>query len=327
MSKLGNVNNLYGKKFSLVCANTTGSNILSMHNLPQSSLILTAMPDVDKDDEDTGIFSLVCTDYEGNPIRLTYTLQEGSGLFTDDEYKDVIKVKIDNDSIIENENNELLFDINAVIDNRTIIVKNNKYQVNINALDKADEKTKGTVKIDNSTVKLDNNKRLYIETGNLSVTNGADFGVIQGDGNTINIDSDGTINVVTNNLQKASKTQYGVSLPDGSTIISNNGTLSVITENLRHSNDRELGISKPDNITITLDKQNNYKVNTQNLKYADNKNYGVIKADNKSITITDGVISMNNYSSINKDSYDMRNKIEMLDTKITTLKKILMKNI
>ena len=35
MSKLGNINNLYGKKFSLVCANTTGSNILNMHNLPQ----------------------------------------------------------------------------------------------------------------------------------------------------------------------------------------------------------------------------------------------------------------------------------------------------
>ena len=267
-------------------------------------------------------------EYKGKYYTAVMSVEKGSFKKSSfDEYKDVIKVKIDNDSIIENENNELLFDINAVIDNRTIIVKNNKYQVNINALDKADEKTKGTVKIDNSTVNLDNNKRLYIETGNLSVTNGADFGVIQGDGNTINIDKNGTINVVTNNLQKASKTQYGVSLPDGSTIISNNGTLSVITENLRHSNDRELGISKPDNITITLDKQNNYKVNTQNLKYADNKNYGVIKADNKSITITDGIISMNNYSSINKDSYDMRNKIEMLDTKITTLKKILMKNI
>jgi len=83
MSKLGNVRQSYGKQFNAAIANTYGTYVLGGSNLPSNTLIV-ASP-VSQNNDDRGSYSLLITDYIGNPVRLTYTLREGTGMkYSDD---------------------------------------------------------------------------------------------------------------------------------------------------------------------------------------------------------------------------------------------------
>ena len=97
MTSLGNIYSSYGKSFSVAVANTYSNVVLSSNNLPENTIIIAS--NVDDNYEDTGSYSLIVTDNYGSPIRLTYTISEGNGLYYSDK-EDAISLNIDNDTII-----------------------------------------------------------------------------------------------------------------------------------------------------------------------------------------------------------------------------------
>ena len=101
MSKLGYIASSYGKQMNISIANTYSYNVLAGSNLPINSIIIAS--NIDENNNDTGTYSLIATDNEGNPVRLTYTVKEGNGLYYNTD-KDYISLNIDNNVIIEKEN-------------------------------------------------------------------------------------------------------------------------------------------------------------------------------------------------------------------------------
>ena len=79
MSKLGYISNSYGKQFNISVANTYSYNVLNGSNLPVNSIIIAS--NVNENNNDTGSYSLIATDSVGSPVRLTYTIKEGNGLY------------------------------------------------------------------------------------------------------------------------------------------------------------------------------------------------------------------------------------------------------
>ena len=114
MSQLGYIYNSYGTQFNIAVANTYAFNILNSNsNLPTNTIIISAP----YDNKDIGSYSLLATDNDGNPVRLTYTIQEGNGLNYKDDH---LEINIDNDTIIEKENG-LKVNLQNIIDNKSNI--------------------------------------------------------------------------------------------------------------------------------------------------------------------------------------------------------------
>ena len=116
MSKLGYVEKMYGNTVNIVTTNAPGNKIISNNaetSLVKNSLIIASPTDTDNNDINTP--SIVATDFEGNPIRLTYTMMPGEGLVINSNNPDVMKMSIDKETIIT-ENGGLRVDTDFVSD-------------------------------------------------------------------------------------------------------------------------------------------------------------------------------------------------------------------
>lgn len=141
MSKVGNIEKMFGNRFDIVATNATADMIINAKNkdlaLIPSSLVITSPLDSDNQEiADKGTPSLLITDYEGNPMRLTYTIQPGDGLVVDYNNKDVIKMSIDQKTIKDNKiNGELYVNpkalINETSDNILQVSSENTIVVNV----------------------------------------------------------------------------------------------------------------------------------------------------------------------------------------------------
>lgn len=291
MSKLNNIENTYGGSVKFVSTNVSGDKLLSLHGLTQNSVIITSL--TNEDNEDKGIFSILATDYEGNPARITYTIQEGNGLYLDN---DALSMHIDNKTLQVNDNG-LHVNLDNVIDNNTIQNNKNKISVSTKNLPLTSEETNGVFAIDENTIKITGDT-IYVETDNLDLASSTNIGIVKLDGKTIKLDKDNNIYIDTENLDHSNKSYYGISKPDNTTISVNNGIYSVNTESLKQATIKSFGISKPDNKTI-LSYNGIYSVNTQNIDKASELQYGVIKTDNESFIINDdNNIAVNDYDNI-----------------------------
>ena len=316
MSKLGYIQESFGKQFNIAISNTYGYNVLGGNNLPSNTLIISSP--VDEDNNDIGTYSLLVTDYLGTPIRLSYTIQEGNGLIYNN---DSIELVIDNDTIVEN-NNQLSAYLFSLVDNDTIIVNEDKLDINLDNLNKISEDNRGLFKIDEKTIKS-NEGELYVDTSSLNYANkNINSGIVIGDGLTINSEN-GILSVIQDSIYKSSKDNFGVVKGGNDTLNIENGVISVNTENLSKSNEIEYGIVKPDNITIGLNEKQELVINTQNLEKVSYTNGGIFKYDPEIFEINNDKLSIKNINKINEKLSNIKQNIDNLKLKIDDLNTLL----
>lgn len=322
MSKLGYIQNSYGKQFNIGISNTYGTNILSGINLPANTLIISSP--IDEDNNDIGSYSIFVTDSLGNPVRLTYTISQGNGLNYSQEI-DSLKLDIDNDTIIE-QNHQLTANISNLIDNYTIKYENDKIDIDLNNINKSSEYNRGLFKIDDNTIKSDNGK-IYVDTDNLKYVNkNTSYGICIGDGNTI-ISKQGVLSINQDNLSIANNDQYGIVSGVSDSINFEDGVISVITDNLDKCSADKSGVISIDNSTIKLDSYNQLTIDTENLNKLSLTNKGVFKYDdnvfnieNNSLTIKDNEKFINKISTIKSKEDILKNKINNINQLLDTYK-------
>lgn len=310
MSNLGNIEKTLGKQFDIVVANTEGVNVESALGLPEQVLIIAAPQN---NGEDTGIYTLFVTDSNGNPIRLTYNIVGGNGIEIDG---DNMRFHIDGSTLTTNDGN-IVLDIENLIDNKTIYF-NNGIKVNAEKLDKASASRYGVIKLDNSTIKKDQDGRVYVDTDNLEYATNSVLGIVFADDNTI-YSNDGKFYVVAKNLVHAVDGEYGVCTCDNKTILSKDGMLIVNADGLSVSDIKKPGVSKCDGKTI-LSKEGMYHVETKNLPHASEKEYGTIKPDNETVKVKEGMLFVEDYENTYKTCETLNKKITSLNDKIKELK-------
>ena len=242
MSRLGYIENSYGKHFKIAVANTTGRNVLNGSNLPTNSLIVAS--DVNEYNDDIGTYSLIATDYQGKPVRLTYTINEGNGLYYNPK-KDVLSLNIDNETI-KDLKGKLGFDYKNSIDKKTIV--------------------------------LNSKDKLSVDVDNLDITSSKNVGVARIDGDTLGM-MDDVVHVNTANLDYSNtgSNLYGIGVGDGDTIVARNGKMSVQTQSFRKAHDNVAGIAKPDNVTTYITASGKLTVKEEGLSHANVEKYGLIK--------------------------------------------------
>ena len=299
MSKLGNIQESYGKQITIAIANTYSSTVMGSTSLPKNALIISSPIVTDEQENvyDYGTYNMIMTDNYGNPVRLTYTIQQGNGLSVDKLNDDILKLNIDENTLITNDYGELTVNKTKIIDNDTLVINdNNKIEVNINNLQSASLDTLGVVKIDNETIKTTTTGQLYVETENLDRANDDQYGVVTSDNNTVHIDSNGVLSVNTQNLTKATVDSLGVVKIDGNTIKTQNGTVYVSTENLSRTTSANMGVAKVDGSTISA-VSGVLSINLNGLKHASQSQYGLVKYGD-SIIVKNGVASVKDYDKL-----------------------------
>ena len=309
MSKLGNIYNSYGSQFNVAIANTYSSNILNGNNLPSNSIIISSP--IDENGDDIGSYSLIISDSNGNPVRLTYTIQEGNGLIYDN---DSIKLNIDTNTITDN-NHNIGININSIIDNSTIKNQGTYLYIDKDNLKKCSENEFGTFIVDGKTI-LSVDGTLTIDTNNLDFANkdNLQYGVGIGDGNTI-ISNNGVFSVNTNNLKLATENNYGVLYTGSSEVNIDNGVVSINTDVLPLASNNDYGIVKPDDNTLYINENNQLALNDQNLIKADVNKLGTFKYDPNTLDVDkDGYLSVKNINNFD-------NSISKIDDNINKIKK------
>jgi hypothetical protein len=232
-TQLGNVTQIYGHKHNTTVTNLNGETIMSSAYLNKNTIIISSPQSINK--EDIGTYSLFVTDSEGQPVRLSYTIQPGNGLVigrngepaVSGDGLDVISMAIDNHSIMADdpEYPEAIYvKKENIIDNDTLMV--------VTPSDKP-----SCIKV--ITENLDH-------AGNTA----SGFGIAQGDGVTITT-ADGYLTVQTRNLDYADDETDTHGIIDANTnpyrtVRSDNGILSVWTQNLDRANEDSVGVVKPD---------------------------------------------------------------------------------
>ena len=312
MSKLGNIYSSYGQQFNIAIGNTYSYNVLSGVNLPKNIIIISSP--IDEDNNDTGTYSLICTDSLGNPVRLTYTIQQGNGLSLDN---DVIYLNIDNETI--KNSNGLHIDLSNIYSD-VILTNDNILQIDNDQLSIISQYSRGVSKGDNNTIKNDDGM-LYVNTENLQYANNSTstYGIITSSDNNISINN-GVLSLNQDNLTKASNEEYGICHGDEITVSINNGILEVNTQNLERASESYYGIINIDNSKILSD-NGLLSINTDNLNIADNKTIGIIDIDNSSIKLNDNnQITIPDYKTFNDDLDGLINDINSNITDLDNLK-------
>lgn len=323
MSKLGNVQESYGKQFMIAVANTYGENVLASTSLPKNTLIISSP--VDSNGNDIGTYNMIITDNFGNPVRLTYTIQQGNGLSVDNSNTDILKLNIDSNTLKTNEYGELTINKKNVFDGNTIVInENNKVEVNTNNLTNASLNTLGVVKIDNNTIKTTTAGQIYVDTENLDRANDNQYGIVISDNNTVHINSNGVLSVNTQNLNKATTTSFGVVKLDGKTIQSKNNAIYVSTEDLTKVTSSNVGVAKVDGTTLTA-VSGVISVNLNALTHASKDRYGLVKY-NESIVVNDGIASVKDYDKILSKIEDEKILLAELQNSVNRLQDSILNN-
>lgn len=311
MSKLGYIRQSYGKQFNAAIANTYGTNVLGGSNLPSNTLIVSSP--ISQNNDDRGSYSLLITDYIGNPVRLTYTLREGTGMKYSD---DTMRVNIDNYTIIDS-NHRLTADLSKLVDNKTVIYADDMISIDRSQLDIVSPSSVGLFMINGTTVKSANNV-LYADTNELQHANENSPGTVIGDGITVRTEQ-GIMSVIEDNLPHATESDYGFVRGNNSTLDVNDGIMSVVTSLLDYSGVDRPGIVTADNSTIVFNTDSELTIDTQKLDKASTSNTGVFKYDPTVFSINDGVLSVSNYFDIQEYINKLSLKIGDLSQKTTDI--------
>lgn len=303
MSKLGNINLSYGKQINIAVANTYSYILLNSGNLPPNTIIVSSPID---NKYDTGSYSMIITDNDGNPVRLTYCIKEGNGLYSTDN-KDVIKLNIDDNTIKVN-NDGLYVDL-SIYNHNSVYVNENKLNVDTSMINSSSKDNRGIISIDDNTVKSANDK-LYINTENLTFSdnNTMTYGILVSSDESFTINN-GIISLNVDNLPHATNDNYGIVKGDESTISCTNDYVQINTDNLSMATKDEFGIILPDNKKIkSVDGV--LMVESDKLNTANTTNKGIISIDGSSININkNGQITINNYSNMIDKLNEINNKI------------------
>ena len=302
MSQIGNIYNSYGHEFNIAVANTTSENVLTAITLPPDMIIISTETNIETD-EDTGKFSMIATDYEGTPVRLTYCMKEGNGLYS---YNDVMSMHIDGVTIVESDS--MTIDPEELSFDDTIDKNQNGYiGINVDALPKASAKKFGTVKVDGFTVRASKEK-ISVDTSSLDLASGQMPGICIGDGSTI-IANSGKVDVPVDNLIKCSDSSFGVFKVDDSSISSKEGVISLNQTYL--ISDSHIGLVKPDARTI-ISADGTLQINGNGLTKASNVSAGTV--------ILGDEFGKNNAGQIYlKESISMTSYIDSLNSRISKI--------
>lgn len=285
MSRLGYIENSYGKSFSVSVANTYSFNILGHEeSLPSNTLIIAS--NVDEDNNDIGTYSLLMTDSYGTPIRLTYTLSEGNGLYYSSE-DDYLSLRMDEKGIIYTENGLSLNLSEYLSDIFVPDVEKNSISINKDKIPISDYNTLGISYIDGKTILVDDGE-IFANTSALTYSNNNtnEYGIAIGDGDSITVNN-GIVSLNIEYISRADENLYGLSMADGVTVNSNNGELTVITSNLDRATTESKGISRPNANSLIIGNDSKLIVNTENLDTATNNSKGISKIDVNTLIIND----------------------------------------
>lgn len=310
MSKLGNLKKSYGNRLNIAISSISGDLLLSGKRLPANTLILNSRINDKKEDiEVTGIF---ITDYEGNAVRLTYTIEPGNGLNT---AHDKVFISTD-DTLCVNNNGALSVNLKQLVDNDTLIVTDdNKLKLNTSSIDFASKTKGGVVTLDNLTLKNNEDNVLYVDTINLEYATNFSLGIAKPDttGKTTMFLEDYSLAVDTSKLTMSTVDKHGICKVDNNTINAKNGILSANINNFDKANSSKYDVAKIDNNTIKLNSNNCIYVDTSCLPKATSLTKGIVKVDNNTISIVDGIASV-------KDHKQMLDKIKTYNTTLNKLK-------
>jgi hypothetical protein len=333
MSQVGNVEKMYGGTLNIVTTNAPGDKILDYgeeHVFTENSLIISSPVNVNGEViSDKGTPSIICVDFEGKPLRLTYTIQPGDGIVADFNNPDVIRMNIDKHTLnTEGESGDigvpsgkLRVEVSGLIDHNTSLVnKNNNLVVNPGCfVDNHSLKTASrwyggdSSLYDQQDASFENHKFepnfIYINKENLcdGTTIVADTSYLEAYNNIANketafestpwlANSYTKLKVNTAGLEKATNTTYGIVRADENTIAISDGVIHVITKKLDLVNeDGGYGIvrthKKADSEDPIWAKDGYLKINTAKMTKAGNKaKHKTAKNDNVfGVCIADGL--------------------------------------
>lgn len=341
-TQIGNTTKAFGREYSMSVTNYGGDDLMKSYDmLHENTLIISSK--VDNNLEDIGSYAMFMTDAEGHPVRLTYTIQPGNGLYVDPNDTDIIRMVIDENSITADDGDEIYVNKNNIIDNNTLTVnpteggyaKRGRIAVVTANLEKATDVKYGIVKGDEITtyIDLDTPGEIHVNTQNLDTVDDRSNrdGIVRHSSEMYRtIEAvDGKLQVLTYNLDKATSESFGVVKTDDVTIqADDNGQISVITEGLDKANQYRFGIVQGDENTVNID-NGIITVNTRNLAPANYDEAGVVKVDKYSLIVDGGgFLEVNRFNEIEAilennnpehaifrdDIEDLKNRVSKLET-------------
>jgi len=307
-TQLGNTTKSFGKEYNISVSNLGGEGVLSTYSyLRENTIIIDSK--VDSNFEDIGSYSIFMTDSNGNPVRLTYTIQPGNGLYPDPTDTDILRMVIDDSSIMANDGDEIYVNKHNIIDNDTLTVdptddgnsKRGRIHVVTQNLEKASDARYGVVTSDQNTTyipyeyykNINSDPDAEPEYQKIELNNPGD---IPQDYDLL-VES-GKIMVNTQNLDTVddSSNRDGIVKHNSETfrtIEAVDGKLTVLTYNLDKASYTDYGVIKTDGITIQADDSGVVSVLTDGLEHSNKSKFGISKGDEVTINSLDGVLSVN----------------------------------
>lgn len=201
-------------------------------------------------------------------------------------------------------------------ENSNIMKKFPKLSVNTQKLDVATNLSLGVIKYDNSTIKKNNNKQIYVDTSKLTKAAKNTIGVVS-------IDND-TIKAKNPTIKNTIYVDYNAVAPKQNSITYNNGKLVLNTEYATIASYNEAGLVKIDNNTIKSERDGRIYVDYTTIPKAHKNTFGVVASYDNSVTIEEGKIKVSDtiLTTINMHNEyinELVEKINTLNTKIEEL--------
>lgn len=205
------------------------------------------------------------------------------------------------------------------MENSNIMKKFPKLSVNTQKLDVATNLSLGVIKYDNSTIKKNNNKQIYVDAAKLTKAAKNTIGVVSIDNDTIK-----TKNPLTKNTIYV---DYAAVAPQQNSITYTNGKLVLNTKYATVASYNEAGLVKIDNNTIKSERDGRIYVDYATIPKAHERTFGVVAPYDSSVTIEDGKIKVSDtiLTTINQHNeyiQKLLTEIDTLNTKIEELQLI-----
>ena len=166
MSQVGYVNNMYGNTLNFVTTNADGATVLKLDGenvLTRNALIITSP--TDENNNDLGTPSIIVTDTDGSPLRISYTMQPGNGLINEPN-TDILRMNLDEHTIQSKKDSK---DLDAIYVNAYALINHNS---TLEVVDENDLRVNVADIIDNSSLKtasryIRDNKAFEDQSGKL----------------------------------------------------------------------------------------------------------------------------------------------------------------
>lgn len=311
MTKVGNIISSYGAPFEIAIANAPSSAVLESYSLPANTMIIAAP--ANESEEDAGTYSMILTDYNGEPTRLTYCIREGNGFYSED---DAISLHIDGETLMTTGSGELKADIEKLA-STNIAKRNGKLSIDLSLLPKSTESRLGTVKTDGFTLNSDNGM-LSVNTANLDLASSIEHGICIGDGTTVST-SNGAIRIIESGLSRCTESTYGRLKADAVSTYTSDGVISI-----KHSyflDDSAIGLVKPDGTTV---KSANgvLSIDQNGLKKATFTQAGTVSLGPEFVKNSAGQYSLANATQIGEQISSIQERIDSANSRLDELDSI-----